>query len=118
MDVQPHPIAVPEPALKLLKDKLSLASFPDELDEPGWDYGAPLKDIKRLASYWQNGFDWRKQEAQLNELPNYRAKVSVDGFETLDIHFVHQKSSKQGAIPLLFVHGCTITLVNALLLMS
>jgi hypothetical protein len=30
----------------------------------------------------------------------------VDGHGTLSIHYVHQRSSIPGAIPLLFVHGC------------
>ena len=63
-------------------------------------------DIKRLVSHWKNKFDWRKHEAKLNELPQFKTKVMVDGFEEVDMHFVHQKSDTPGAIPLLFVHGC------------
>jgi hypothetical protein len=59
-----------------------------------------------LANYWKNGFDWKKQEAKLNELPHFKTKVEVDGFGDLDMHFIHQKSNVPGAIPLLFVHGC------------
>jgi hypothetical protein len=33
----------------------------------------------------------------------------VEGFGALSIHYVHQRSKIQGAIPLLFVHGCTST---------
>lgn len=107
MDAEPYNISVPESAVKLLKDKLSLATFPDELDEAGWSYGAPLKDVKRLAMHWKDGFNWRMQEQKLNQLPHYQAKIAVDGFETLHLHFVHQKSPIRGAIPLLFAHGCT-----------
>jgi pimeloyl-ACP methyl ester carboxylesterase len=32
-------------------------------------------------------------------------KISVDGFDPVDMHFLHQKSDISGAIPLLFVHG-------------
>jgi len=32
--------------------------------------------------------------------------VEVEGFGELDMHFIHQKSEVEGAIPLLFVHGC------------
>lgn len=65
----------------------------------------PLDDIKRLAKYWQTGFDWRAQEAKLNELPNFHKPIKPDGFPELDIHYVHQKSSSSDAIPLLFIHG-------------
>ncbi|KAF2869999.1 Alpha/Beta hydrolase protein [Massariosphaeria phaeospora] len=102
----PYTISVPEPHLQKLKRKLADAEYPDELDaRDQWQYGAPLADVKRLAKYWENGFDWRKAEAQMNELPNFREKVAVEGFGELDVHFVHQRSEVEGAIPLLFCHG-------------
>lgn len=76
-----------------------------QLDDAAWNYGAPLKDIKRLAKYWQSDFDWRAQEARLNELPNYRAPINVDGFGSIDIHYLHQPCESSDAVPLLFVHG-------------
>ncbi|KAL2056503.1 hypothetical protein ABVK25_002897 [Lepraria finkii] len=36
---------------------------------------------------------------------NFKTAIQVDGFESLDIHFVYQKSDVEGAIPLLFCHG-------------
>ena len=105
--IQPYTISVPDSELQHLKEKLAGADFPDELDEAGWDYGAPLADVKRLAAYWKDQYDWRKHEARLNELPNYKTSVTVEGFDPVDIHFIYQKSNVEGAIPLLFSHGCT-----------
>jgi hypothetical protein len=85
-------------------DILSLLT-PSQLDESGWDYGAPLPDIKRLAEYWENGFDWRAAEAKLNKFPNFHKGIKVDGFDELDIHYLHQKSDSPDAIPLMFIHG-------------
>jgi len=62
-------------------------------------------DIQRLTEYWGSKYDWRKQEEEMNKLPQFMTKVEVDGFGELDIHFLHQKSSSKNAIPLLFVHG-------------
>ena len=76
-----------------------------QLDSSGWDYGAPLADVKRLAQYWETSFDWRAQEAKLNELPNYHQQIKADGFLKLDIHYLHQPSRSPDAIPLLFIHG-------------
>lgn len=106
MQVEPYTISVPNSAERTLQSRLALATFPDELDEAEWDYGAPLADVKRLTEYWRNKYDWRAQESKLNELPNFITKIAVDGFGELDVHFVHQKSEVKGAIPLLFVHGC------------
>ncbi|KAL9099198.1 MAG: hypothetical protein Q9187_009532, partial [Circinaria calcarea] len=99
-------IAVPDHRIKRLKQKLALTDFPNEvIDAEPWSRGSPLSDIKRLVLYWDNGFDWRAVEAKLNELPQYTAKIEVDGYDTYDVHFVHQPSTVTNAIPLLFVHG-------------
>lgn len=100
-------IDVPAANIDRLKQKLSLTTFPQDVEfSDSWDYGAPLKDIKRLASYWQDGFDWRAAEAKLNDqLPQFLTSVQVEDFGDIDIHFVHQKSDRPDSIPLLFCHG-------------
>ena len=104
----PFKIAVPDAAIARLQDKLKLATITDDTDFTGdWDYGAPTNDIKRLVERWRSGFDWRAQEAKLNQTPQFTTKVAVDGFDELNIHLIHQKSTRKDAIPLLFIHGCT-----------
>ncbi|KAF9453156.1 alpha/beta-hydrolase [Macrolepiota fuliginosa MF-IS2] len=102
----PFKIAVPDEEIALLKKKLELTRFPDELEDAGRNYGVPLKDIQRLVAYWKDGYDWKKHEAQLNEeLPQFMRDIEVEGFGTLNVHYVHKKSSLPSATPLLFVHG-------------
>jgi len=102
-------IHVPDEAIQTLKSKLAAAKFPDELEsEDPWVYGAPLKDVKRLAQIWKDEFDWRKVETELNGLPNYQTTITPDGFDPLEIHYVYQPSPLKNAIPLLFCHGCKI----------
>lgn len=103
----PFTVSVPDHRLEKLRAKLELTEFPDELENAGWDYGAPLADVKRLTAYWKDGFDWKKQEADINKLPQFQIQIKVDGYEALRIHFIHQKSESSNAIPLLFVHGCS-----------
>ncbi|THH30136.1 hypothetical protein EUX98_g4065 [Antrodiella citrinella] len=98
-------LAVPDADLELLQKKLALATLPDELDDAGWAYGAPLVDIKRLVEHWKNGFDWRASEAAINKVPQFTRDIEVDGFGTLNVHYAHQKSESESAIPLLFIHG-------------
>lgn len=87
MAASPYNISVPDQALDDLRERLSIAKFPDELEAPNqWVYGAPLADVKRLAQYWKSGFDWRKVEANLNELPNFRRAISVDGYGNINVH--------------------------------
>ncbi|KAG1793534.1 Alpha/Beta hydrolase protein [Suillus plorans] len=99
-------IDIPDEKLTILRAKLELASFPNELEDAGWKYGAPLADIKRLTERWKNGYDWRKYEKEINEqLPMFTRDIDVDGFGALNIHYVHKKSETVDAIPLLFCHG-------------
>ncbi|KAI5829925.1 alpha/beta-hydrolase [Schizophyllum commune Tattone D] len=102
----PFKIAVSEEKLALLRAKLELVTWPDELEDAGSDYGAPLALVKRLTERWTTGYDWRAQEAAINaELPQFTIDLEVEGHCPLNIHFVHQRSEVGSAIPLLFVHG-------------
>jgi hypothetical protein len=106
-EIKPFQVSVSEDALKTLKDKLDAATYFEEVEfSDDWSYGTPQSDIKRLAKYWANGFDWRAQEAKINELPQFTTKMLIDRFGELEMHFVHKKSDKAGSIPLLFSHGC------------
>merc|ERR1711974_73822 len=59
------------------------------LEDSAFEYGFnPDYLMTVVAPYWLEVFDWKKQEAKLNEiLPQF--KTSIDG---LDIHFAHVKS--------------------------
>ncbi|KLO06966.1 alpha/beta-hydrolase [Schizopora paradoxa] len=104
--IQPYTLSVPDEDIARLKAKLEITRLPNELEGAEWLYGSPLTDIKRLVERWKDGYDWRKHETELNDaLPQFTVDIEVDGFETLNIHFVHQKSTLETAIPLLFVHG-------------
>ncbi|KAI0326532.1 alpha/beta-hydrolase [Cubamyces sp. BRFM 1775] len=102
---KPFKVSIPDEDIELLHKKLELARFPDELEEAGWLYGAPLADVKRLVARWKDGFDWRQSEAQINALPQFTRDIEVEGFGTLNIHYVHQRSDVEDAVPLLFIHG-------------
>ncbi|KAF7196640.1 putative epoxide hydrolase [Pseudocercospora fuligena] len=103
--VKEYTINVPQDKIDRLKRRLDEAEFPSELEDAAWDYGSPLKDIKRIVEYWRTKFDWGAHEKKLNELPNFEVQVNIDKHGPVDMHFVHQKSDVPGAIPLLFVHG-------------
>jgi microsomal epoxide hydrolase len=65
-----------------------------------WAYGANLDYMKRLAAYWIDGYDWRKEEKALNRFPQFTA--DVDG---LDIHFYRVDGSGPSPQPLILSHG-------------
>ncbi|KAJ3475635.1 hypothetical protein NLI96_g11707 [Meripilus lineatus] len=105
MSETPYKVNIPNDELESLRRRLELTRFPDELDEAGWQYGVPLADAKRLVERWKSGFDWRAREAEINKLPQFTRDIEVEGFGILNIHYVHQKSKVDGAVPLLFIHG-------------
>ena len=59
-----------------------------------------LATVQDLANYWATDYDWRRCEAKLNALPQF--KTEIDG---LDIHFIHIRSPQQNALPLIVTHG-------------
>ena len=100
-----YEIEVPKWKLDDLKRRLTSVQFPDELDGAEWHYGAPLADVKRLTAYWRDEFAWPDIQEKLNQLPHFTTHIQCDGFEDLNVHFLHKKSDVENAIPLLFVHG-------------
>lgn len=65
-----------------------------------WQLGMSTPVLKDLQKYWLERYDWRAEEAKLNEYPQYIAEV--DG---LDIHFIHVIGEAEGKRPLLLTHG-------------
>lgn len=106
-DERPFTISVADAELEFLQKKLALSRLPDELEDADWNYGVPLADVKRLLLRWQNGYDWRAAEAEINKIPQFTRQIEVESFGKLDVHYVHQRSTVENAIPLLFIHGCT-----------
>jgi len=99
MSVERFKIDIPEAVLDDLQERLERTRWSD-VDPDGWSRGTNQSYMKELVDYWMNQYDWRKHEAELNRLDHYKA--AVDG---VDIHFVHQRSGRPDAVPLLLIHG-------------
>jgi epoxide hydrolase len=108
-EIRPFRIDVPQADLDDLADRLHRTRWPDELPEAGWSRGVPLGWLQELTEHWRGGYDWRQQEARLNQLPQYT--TTVDGQV---IHFVHARSPEPDALPLLVTHGYPSSVVEFL----
>ncbi|MFC6015826.1 epoxide hydrolase family protein [Plantactinospora solaniradicis] len=99
-EIRPYRIDVPQVELDDLAARLRRTLWPDEL--PGTDgaYGMSNARVRALADYWLEEFDWRAFEARLNAYPQF--VTEIDG-ET--IHFLHVRSAREDAVPLLLTHG-------------
>src|SRR5690606_19930229 len=83
-----------------LHDRLARTRWVDQLPGEGWSRGVPVDYLKELAEHWRAGYDWREEEARLNEFPQYTTEI--DG---LRVHFLHVRSSEPDALPLILTHG-------------
>ena len=99
-DITPFRIDVADADLADLRARLANARFPEAETVPDWHQGVPLAYLKELCSYWRTRYDWRRAEASLNAMPQF--KTVIDG---VGIHFVDVPSKVSNAMPLLVTHG-------------
>jgi pimeloyl-ACP methyl ester carboxylesterase len=98
--IRPFHVNFPKAALDDLRRRIAATRWPEQETVTDGSQGVQLATIKKLASYWQTDYDWRKVEAKLNSLPQFI--TTIDG---LDIHFIHVKSRHANALPLIITHG-------------
>ena len=98
--IEKFKVNIPQSELDDLNDRIKKVRWPDEIKNSDWKYGTSLSYIKELANYWLEEFDWRIIEKEINSFPNFIA--DVDGNQ---IHFLHIKSNKKNAIPIIITHG-------------
>ncbi|WP_037312862.1 epoxide hydrolase family protein [Amycolatopsis orientalis] len=97
--IKPFRIAIPQADLDDLTQRLARTRWPREVTDD-WSRGVPVSYLKGLAEYWAGGFDWRAQEAELNEIPQFTTEI--DG---QTIHFLHIRSARPDALPVILTHG-------------
>jgi pimeloyl-ACP methyl ester carboxylesterase len=98
--IQQFRVNVPDEELAELRRRIAATRWPSKELVGDRSQGVQLTTIQELARYWATDYDWRKCEARLNALPQFKAEV--DG---VDIHFIHVKSPHPDALPLIMTHG-------------
>lgn len=81
-----------------LRRRIDDTRWPEPATDPS--QGIAVDVVRDLADYWSSSYDWMVTQERLNRLPQFIAQV--DG---LDIHFVHVRSARRDAIPLILTHG-------------
>ncbi len=107
--VTPFRIEIPQCDLDDLRDRLAATRWPTDLAGVGWARGVPLAYLRELAEYWRTAYDWRKHEARLNEIPQFTTEI--DGQR---VHFLHIRSPRPDALPLILTHGWPGSIVEFL----
>ena len=100
MLVTPFRIDVPDAILADSVARLDRTRLADEVDAGDWARGTHRSYLASLVHYWRHEFDWRAQEAKLNELPHRR--VHIDG---VGIHFIHERGRGPAPLPMVLTHG-------------
>jgi pimeloyl-ACP methyl ester carboxylesterase len=97
-EIRPFTIGVPEEELADLRSRINATKWPDRETDPS--QGVQLETIQALASYWATDYDWRKFEERFAALPHFITEIDGVG-----IHFIHVRSERDDALPLIVTHG-------------
>jgi pimeloyl-ACP methyl ester carboxylesterase len=98
--VRPFTVTFPDDALADMRKRVAATRWPTQEVVADASQGVRLATMRELTRYWATDYDWRKCEAQLKALPQF--KTEIDG---LDIHFIHVKSRHEKSMPLIITHG-------------
>ncbi|TDW78043.1 pimeloyl-ACP methyl ester carboxylesterase [Kribbella pratensis] len=97
--IQSFTVKIDQADLDDLQARLARTRLPEPAPGDDWDLGTPNHYLREMVDHWQNTFDWREQEARMNEFPHYLTEI--DG---QTVHFIHVPSAVEGATPLLLLH--------------
>ena len=100
MAPQQFELRVSDAAIADLKNRLSITRFPDAAPGEPWAYGSSVDYIRDLVSYWKDSFDWRTQEAALNQFPQFKVPL-----HDIDLHYLQVPGVGPKPYPLLLMHG-------------
>src|SRR3954470_12709459 len=98
LGIERFSLTVEDDELDDLRRRLRVTRWPDAETDP--EQGVALADLQALCAYWAGGYDWRRVEARLAAVGQYR--TTIDG---LGIHFLHARPGRSGGFPLILTHG-------------
>lgn len=99
-DIRPFTIELTETLIQDLRQRLTLTRWPEAETPDDWSQGIPLAYTREVVEYWQDQYDMQRLATRLNHYNNF--VTEIDG---LDIHFLHIRSERPDAKPLLLTHG-------------
>jgi pimeloyl-ACP methyl ester carboxylesterase len=108
-EIRSFQIDIPEKQIDDLLRRIADTRWPTKELVTDRSQGVQLAPMRELARYWTTEYDWRKCEARLNALPQF--KTTIDG---VDIHFIHVKSAHENALPLIMTHGWPGSIIELL----
>ncbi len=107
--VRPFQVEVSDDALEDLRRRIAATRLPTAELVTDRSQGVQIATVQALAQYWSSDYDWRRCEARLNALPQF--KTEIDG---VDVHFIHVRSPHENALPLIMTHGWPGSIIEML----
>jgi Epoxide hydrolase N terminus len=108
-DIRPFRAGMPDEAIADLEQRVATTRWPCRELVADRSQGVQLATITELARYWAAEYDWRRCEAKLNALPQF--KTEIDG---VDVHFIHARSPHADPLPLIITHGWPGSIIELL----
>jgi pimeloyl-ACP methyl ester carboxylesterase len=98
--IRPFHVEIQGEALDGLRRRIESTRWPSKELVDDRSQGVQLAAADALARYWMGEYDFGRVERRLNALPQFTTEI--DG---VDVHFIHVRSSHEGALPLIITHG-------------
>jgi pimeloyl-ACP methyl ester carboxylesterase len=107
--VKPFAVEFEQEAIDDLRRRIGATRWPTKELVADRSQGVQLAATQALARFWTTEYDWRKCEARLNALPQFKTELGG-----LNIHFIHVKSPHANALPLVMTHGWPGSIIELL----
>ena len=91
--IKPMTIKIPDADIKDLKRRLEATRFGSDLEDGTFEYGFQTEFMKTVREHWVKKFDWRKQEAILNQFNHFTTQI-----EGIDVYFMRVLPKKKGKV--------------------
>ncbi|WP_417459018.1 epoxide hydrolase family protein [Kordiimonas sp.] len=95
-------VQIPQCKIEDIKSRVKSYSWfaaPQD-EEKSWSRGVNTSYLKELCDYWVCQYDWRANEAHLNQFPQF-----IETIDGIDIHFLHVRGEGSKSRPIILTHG-------------
>jgi pimeloyl-ACP methyl ester carboxylesterase len=105
--MKPYTFTIEQTDIDDLRRRLAQTRWPQPLPEVSdWSRGTPVDQAQAWAQELTN-FDFPGLQGELNALPQFVTEIDGES-----IHFIHVRSVREDAVPLLLLHGWPGTVVE------
>ncbi|KAK2616274.1 hypothetical protein QQS21_000708 [Conoideocrella luteorostrata] len=108
---QPRPYTIDVSPTLIQETRLKASHYRPTVDisTPAWFDGPPTHNVSQISQYIASEYDWFAYQDAINaNFSHYITTVPAPGGSyphDLDVHFIHQKSKREDAIPIILLHG-------------